>query len=110
MIVLFRLIFQIFNFIISCFYVQQFWFIIQSRICTNLLNRKCYSNSASSEAITTSSFIIRCLCNSSKAKFFIMFISCSVNLAGFKISGSVNESNKINDLPCLTTSNIVAKY
>ena len=43
------------------------------------------------------------------ARFLIIFISLSVNLDCFSVSGSVNESNNIIDRSCLTSSNIVAK-
>ena len=50
-----------------------------------------------------------CLRSFSKARFFIIFISSSVNLAYFNISEFVNDSKGKNNCSCLTFSNIVEK-
>ena len=49
-----------------------------------------FSNSDSSKAIATCSFKIRCLCNFSKAKPFIINFSMSVNFDCPKISGPIS--------------------
>ena len=54
------------------------------------------------------SFIILCLCNFSRARFFIIDSSSSVNLVCFDISGPVGDSNIINDCSCLTSSDVEA--
>ena len=48
-------------------------------------------------------FKMRCRCSFSKAKFFKMSISKSVNFPCLKISGSINDKSKIKDRSCLTS-------
>ena len=78
---------------------------IQIRIGHHLVDKKYESF----KDTATDSLINLCLCNFSGARFFIRFISWSVNLLCCKIFGSVGDSDNINDRSCLISSSNAAK-
>ena len=73
---------------------------------SHLLNTKYYSN----ECKTKTSFKHFCSCKFAGARFFIIFISSSVNLPCLSIPGSVSDKSIINERSCLTSPTIVEKY
>ena len=101
MIIFFSFLFQVFDFVILCFLFKKFWTILNIWIYTPLVDRKYYSDKCKADY----SFKHFCLCNFSRARVFIIFISWSVKLDCFTLSASVSDSIEKRGRSCQTPPN-----